>query len=78
VTAIADLLTRTERHRLLEHLDEREDIRRLMTEPGSLAAPDEPVPLHRARPVNKPPARHMDGPGNRRCATSGKTKGTKP
>jgi hypothetical protein len=47
VTAIADLLTRADRQRLLEHLAEREDIRRLMTEPGSLAAPDEPEPLHR-------------------------------
>ena len=53
MTALADLLTRETRARLLERLDEREDIRRLMTKPGSLAAPDEPVPLHRARPAEQ-------------------------
>jgi hypothetical protein len=46
MTALA-ALSRTDRQRLLERLDEREDTRRLMTEPGSLAMPDEPVPLHR-------------------------------
>jgi hypothetical protein len=47
VTAITALLTRADRQRLLERLAEHEDTRRLMTERGSLAAPDEPVPLHR-------------------------------
>jgi hypothetical protein len=48
VTAVATL-SRADRRRLLERLDELADTRRLMTEPGSLAAPDEPVPLHRRR-----------------------------
>jgi hypothetical protein len=64
VTAIADQLTRIDRRRLLERLDEREDTRRLMTEPGSLAAPAEPVPLHRARPTEQ-----ASGPSRGRAAS---------
>jgi hypothetical protein len=45
--AIADHISRADLKRLLKHLAEREGTRRLMTEPGSLAAPDEPLALHR-------------------------------
>jgi hypothetical protein len=48
VTVIGDLITRAERERLLERLDELEDTDRVMRRPGSLAAPAEPIPLHRA------------------------------
>jgi hypothetical protein len=47
MTTIADL-TRTDRRRLLEQLDETNELDRLMREPGTLAGPDEPEPLHRA------------------------------
>jgi hypothetical protein len=48
VTAIADLVDPATRRRLLERLDELEDVDRVMRCPGSLATPAEPVPLHRA------------------------------
>jgi hypothetical protein len=47
VTAIADLLTRETRARLLERLDELGDLAGLMRDPGALAEAPEPVPLHR-------------------------------
>ena len=48
MTAVAALLTPTDRERLLERLRELREVDREMRAPGSLAAPDEPVPLHRA------------------------------
>lgn len=48
MTAIADLLTRESRARLLERLDELGNLAELMRQPGTLAEAPEPVPLHRA------------------------------
>jgi hypothetical protein len=48
MTADPALLAREARARLLERLAELRDLDRLMRESGSLAEPDEPVPLHRA------------------------------
>ena len=48
MTTIARLLPDRDRQRLLERLRELRETARLMEERGSLAAPDEPVPLHRA------------------------------
>ena len=48
MTAIADLLTRADRRRLLEHLAEVDELDRLMRERGGLPSVPEPVPLHRA------------------------------
>jgi hypothetical protein len=48
MTAIADLISPADRRRLLEHLAEADEVDRLMRERGTLASPDEPVPLHRA------------------------------
>ena len=48
MTAVADLLTQADCHRLLEHLDQANELDRLMRERGTLAGPDEPEPLHRA------------------------------
>ena len=41
-------LTRTDRQRLLKRLAELREMDVLMRERGTLAGPDEPVPLHRA------------------------------
>ena len=48
MTAIASMLSRADRERLLERLRELRALDREMRPPGSLAAPDEPVPLHPA------------------------------
>ena len=48
MTTLAALLSRADRERLLERLAELRALDREMRAPGSLAAPDEPVPLHRA------------------------------
>jgi len=48
VTTLAAMLSRADRERLLERLAELRRLDREMRAPGSLAAPDEPVPLHRA------------------------------
>ena len=48
MTAIAAMLSRADRERLLERLHELRDLDREMRAPGSLAAPSEPLPLHRA------------------------------
>lgn len=48
MTALAALLSARDRQRLAERLREMEDTGRLMREPGTLAAPDAPVPLHQA------------------------------
>jgi len=48
VTTVANLLTPAARQRLLERLRELRELDREMRLPGSLASPDEPVPLHRA------------------------------
>ena len=48
MTALADLLRPADRVRLLGHLDQAEELGRLMRERGTLASPAEPEPLHRA------------------------------
>jgi hypothetical protein len=48
VTALAAMLSRANRERLLERLRELRAPDREMRTPRSLAGPDEPVPLHRA------------------------------
>jgi hypothetical protein len=48
VTAIAALLSARDLQRLEARLRELREVDREMRAPGSLAAPDEPVPLHRA------------------------------
>jgi len=48
MTALADHLTRADRRRLLERLDELGGLADLMKQSGSLAEAPEPVPLHRA------------------------------
>ena len=48
MTAIAALLSARDRQRLEERLRELREVDREMRAPGSLAAPAEPVPLHRA------------------------------
>ena len=48
VSAIAALLSARDRQRLEDRLRELREVDREMRAPGSLAAPDEPVPLHRA------------------------------
>ena len=48
MTAIADLLTRETRARLLERLDELDGLADLMRQPGGLAGSPEPPPLRRA------------------------------
>jgi hypothetical protein len=50
VTAIADLLTRTDRERLLKHMDEMADLGRLMRERGTLAEPAAQPLLHGMSP----------------------------
>ena len=47
MTAVAEL-SKADRRRLLERVGELADLDRLMRERGTLAEPDEPVPLHRA------------------------------
>ena len=47
MTTLAALLSRADRERLLERLRDLRELDREMRPPGSLAAPDEPVPLHR-------------------------------
>ena len=47
MTTIAAMLSRADRELLLERLHELRTLDREMRRPGSLAAPDEPVPLHR-------------------------------
>jgi len=49
MTALADLLRPADRRRLLEHLDQTDELDRLMRERGTLASPSEPEPLHRTR-----------------------------
>ena len=46
MTTIARLLPDRDRERLLERLRELRELDREMRAPGSLAAPDAPVPLH--------------------------------
>lgn len=48
VTTLAALLSPADRKRLLERLRELREVDQLMRERGSLASPDEPVPLHHA------------------------------
>ncbi len=48
MTNVAGVLGPADRERLLERLRELRETARLMEERGSLASPDEPVPLHRA------------------------------
>jgi hypothetical protein len=48
VTAIADLLHRADRERLLERVRELEELAGLMRQPRGLAEAPEPVPPHRA------------------------------
>ncbi len=48
MTAIAALLSARDRQRIEERLRELRTLDRDMRAPGSLATPDEPVPLHRA------------------------------
>jgi hypothetical protein len=48
VTVIADLISRESRARLLGRVRELDQLDELMRQPGTLAEPDEPVPLHRA------------------------------
>ena len=48
MTAVANLLNPADRQRLEERLNELRALDREMRAPGSLAAPDEPVQLHRA------------------------------
>jgi hypothetical protein len=48
MTAFADMLSRADRRRLLEHLAEANELDRLMREGGTLAAAPEPPSLHRA------------------------------
>ena len=48
MTALAAMLSRADRERLLERLHELRDLDREMRRPGSLASPDEPIALHRA------------------------------
>lgn len=49
MTSAVDRLSRADRRRLLERrMDELRELDRLMRQPGTLAEPDEPVPLHRA------------------------------
>jgi hypothetical protein len=48
MTAIADLLKPADRERLAARVKELDELARLMKQPGSLAEPDEPLPLHRA------------------------------
>lgn len=47
MTALGAMLTRADRQRLLERLAELRDTDREMRQAGTLAAPREPVPLHR-------------------------------
>ncbi len=47
MTAIAAILSRADRERLLERLTELRGTDREMRKPGTPAAPGEPVPLHR-------------------------------
>ena len=47
MTALAAMLSRADRERLLERLAELRALDREMRAPGSLAAPEEPVPPHR-------------------------------
>lgn len=72
MTAIADL-THGDRRRLLEHLDQADELDRLIRERGTLASPAEPEPLHRTRHdtaertptvggAEAPPARRRPGP----------------
>jgi len=48
MTAIAAMLSRADRERLLARLRELRTLDREMRRPGSLASPDEPIALHRA------------------------------
>jgi hypothetical protein len=48
VTTLSAALSSHDRERLLERLRELRALDREMRAPGSLAAPDQPVPLHRA------------------------------
>jgi hypothetical protein len=52
MTAVADLLTRADRRRLLERLAEADELNRLMREPGGLPSVPKPVPLHRRHQDN--------------------------
>jgi hypothetical protein len=47
MTALADMLSRADHQRLLEHLAEAEELDRLMRQPGGLPAVPEPPPLCR-------------------------------
>ena len=46
--ALADLISRADRERLLERVRELDDLAALMRERGGLAEAPEPPPLHRA------------------------------
>jgi hypothetical protein len=52
VTVIAALLSARDRQRLVERLRELREVDREMRAPGSLVAPDEPIPLYRAGRAN--------------------------
>ena len=54
MTAIADLLSRTDRERLLERLAELGDLAGLMRQPGGLPSVPEPAPLCRSTSENSP------------------------
>lgn len=61
MTAIAEL-SRADRIRLAERVAELADLDRLMRERGTLAEPDEPVPLHRAGRGTRETAPDAPGP----------------
>ena len=48
MTALADLLGPADRRRLFKHLDQADELDRLMRERGGLPSVPEQVPLHRA------------------------------
>jgi hypothetical protein len=53
MTALAGLISDRDRRRLLERLDQAEELGRLMRERGTLASVPEPAPLHRRRVETK-------------------------
>jgi hypothetical protein len=54
VTAVADLISRADRARLLERLGEWRDLADAMRQPGSLATVPPPRPLHKMAGAAKP------------------------
>jgi hypothetical protein len=55
-------LTRADRARLLERVDEMAGLDRMMRERGTLAGPDQPTPLHRAGRGARETAPDASGP----------------